>query len=66
MDNVPLSVEETRAEPAQSSVRPCSLTHEEECVWAMMRMMMKSRTNLRLAKNSHFYWWWFLWSLIKI
>jgi len=32
MDNVPLSVEETRAEPAQSSVRPCSLTHEGECV----------------------------------
>jgi len=44
MDNVPLSVEETRAEPAQSSVWPCSLTHEEECVtWAMvMKMMMKS------------------------
>jgi len=26
MDNVPRSVEETRAEPAQSSVRPWSLT----------------------------------------
>jgi len=38
MDNVPLSVEETRAEPAQSSVRPCSLTHEEECVCMIMMM----------------------------
>ncbi|CAM4674949.1 unnamed protein product [Leuciscus chuanchicus] len=47
--DVPLSVEETRAEPAQSSVRPCSSTHEEECVPPMKKGVVKYTVSKELS-----------------